>query len=207
LIVQIEDVLIQGDPFTTHFTKDELVLVGIGIAVDAIGSERTDLAKLSPKRSLIVGRPFVTQHIFGGGIKAVLVFLDMFLTYYSVTYDEFELVSEYVHFLYTAYTFADRSKRLDLKLIGTAEGFSSLKYSAKENATLRPGKFKKADGRYPSIIYDFVGNEDFRYAYYDSCARGKIKSQHYMAGIPEGYMNGTIDRYGNPVQSDDEWDD
>jgi hypothetical protein len=207
MIVQIEDVAIQGDPFTSQFTKDDLVLVGIGIAIDAVGSERTDLAKLFPKRSLVVGRPFVTQEVFGGGIKAVLVFLDMFLTYYSVTYDEFELVSEYVHFLYTAYTFADRSKRLDLKLIGAAEGFVSLKYSANDQGTLAPGKFKKSDGKYPSVVYDFGSNEDFRYAYYDLCPRGKIKSKYYMVGIPEGYMNGTIGRDGNPVQTDDEWDD
>jgi hypothetical protein len=39
----------------------------------------------------------------------------------------------------------------------------------------------------------------FVHSYYDACPREKMKANEYMPSISEGYMNGTLDRFGKPV--------
>jgi hypothetical protein len=206
LFVQMHIVMFQGDPFNSDLADDAVFFVDEGVGLDKAAPELTDFLKLKPKQSLYKGRPLVTDNIFGGGVQHCLVFLDIYLTYLPMVYDEFDKVTEHTYFLLCYYTFAGSSKRLNTKLLGPNNGIVGLRYYSSEKGKESPGYYKTKDGVYPSTINHFTKSHKFRYDVYGACPRGRLNSKNYMAMIPEAYMNGTIDRTGRLINPDEEQD-
>jgi hypothetical protein len=199
--------MFQGDPFSSDLTGDAIFFVDEGVALDGAQLERVEFLRLKPKPVLFRGRPLVTSNIFGGGVKHCLVFLDMYLTYVPMVYNASEGVSEHSYFLLCYYTFAAASRRMKAKLLGPSNGIVGLAYYELKKGRESPGYIKTRDGVYASTINHFTASRRFRYDFYDACPRGRLKSKNYMALIPEGYMNGTLDRTGKVIISEDDEED
>jgi hypothetical protein len=204
LFVQMHVVMFQCDPFSSDLTSDAIFFVDEGVGLEAAEPELTDFLKLRPKQSLYKGRPLITDNIFGGGVRHCLVFLDMYLTYLPMVYDEAERVTEHTYFLLCYFSFATSSKRLKTKLLGLNNGHVGLAYYQSMKGKASPGHYKTKEGVYASTINHFTRSKNFRYDFYDACPRGKLRSKNYMAMIPEAYMNGTVDRAGNVIVVEEE---
>jgi hypothetical protein len=203
LFVDMAHVMFQGDPFTADITRDALCFVQEGITLENATPERNNFLRLRPRPPLYKGKPLITDHIFGGGPESALVFFDMFLTVYSMTYDENELASEHSYFLLCYYSFCTSSHRLKTKLLGPNNGIVGLAYYINEKAKESPGYYKTKDAIYAAVVNHFQKNHQFRYDYYDACPRGRFKAARYMGGILGGYMNKTMDRFGRRLSDED----
>jgi hypothetical protein len=207
LFVDMIHVMFQGDPFTADISRDALYFVQEGVTLEQAAPECNDLLRLKMRAPLSKRRLLVTDHIFGGGAEPALVFFDMFVTVYSMVYDENEFVSEYSYFLLCYYSFAASSPRLKAKLLGPNNGIIGLAYYVNENTKESPGYYKTKDGVYAAVVNHFQKNHRFRYDYYDACPKGKFRAAGYMSGILTGYMNGTVDRFGRQLDPDNDGDD
>jgi hypothetical protein len=179
LFVEMSDVMLQGDPFTSDIHTDGLYLV-----------------KVRQQK----GQVELSELIFGGGVEASLVFLDISLSYYLHI---FEGVSDVVNLAEIYRLIVSRSKRVRSTILGPQNGFVDLAYEDISRGDERPGSVATGDGVRASVVGRFSHNRLFAYNYYDRCPRGRLKLTTYMRSIPEGYMNGTIDRHGNAIEGDD----
>jgi hypothetical protein len=206
-LVELSDVVFQRDPFTSDIAAESIYFVEEGVDLDGSDLEKKEFQKLGVRFSEFRSRALVTNSIFGGGIEPVLVFLDMYYTYYRFTYSDYPASSELAYFLYCYYSFATNSRRLKARTLKGTSGFLAFRYLQSPTGDFRPGFVKDPTNTTIAIAAIHIDeNVDFLYSYYDACPRGKMRPPVYLRGVPVAYMEGKIDRHGKPIEDDDDND-
>jgi len=197
-IATVDDVMFQADPFTPNIQADSVYFFAEEVVLNASRFEKFDVQKLPIRWPDYEDRLLLTDTLLVGGASPILVFLDMYLTYYSMAFGEGERTSELAYFLFCFYQFVERSKRLSYQVMTSASGFVGLGYYAYNGINLQAGDLKMhRTKKYATVIFHYPRSSKFLYSYFDRCPREKMKVAGYMPILPEGYMNGTLDRAGN----------
>jgi hypothetical protein len=198
LLLRTSDVMFQADPFTSDIRSDSISFVAEDVTLNGSRYEKFDFQKLPIKWDELKDQELLTDSVLVGGPNPLLVFLDMYIFYYSMAFADSERTSELAYFMYCFYQFVRRSKRLSHQILTNTSGIVGLGYYNYDGIAYEVGELKVLKTRqFASIVMHYPRNNKFLHSYYDACPRDRMKAGDYMPQVAEGYMNGTLDRFGH----------
>jgi hypothetical protein len=198
-VVDLSQVVFQADPFTPDFSSDAVYFVQQDHKLNDSRAEKYDFQRLPVNFEDFQHRRILSDCVFGGGPEPLLVFLDIFIYYYSMTIMDMEPTSHAAFFMFLVWHF-EQSKRFSPVILTNVSGIVSIATYIYPMIDQRLGRvaIAEAPGKYASIILHYSRINKFLHSYYDACPRDRMKALEYLPGVSEGYMNGTLDRFGKP---------
>jgi hypothetical protein len=142
-------------------------------------------------------RMALSDCVIAGGTDLLLIFLDIYIYFYSMILPYIERTSESAFFMFCVWQFAVRSKRLSYRILTNQGRIITMATDIYSSIDQRVGQVAIAGtGKHASIFMQYARINSFLHSYDDACPRDKRKANNYMPGVSEGYMNGTLDRFG-----------
>jgi hypothetical protein len=199
-IVRLSDVMFQSDPFTPDISSDSVYFVQQETTLNDMRTEKYEFRNLPVNFEEFQDRKIISNCVLAGGPDPLLIFLDIYLYLYSMIVMDIEQTSETAFFMYCVWQFAGRSKRLSYRMLTNSSGIVSMATFIYPTIDQRVGNvIIPKTGKHASVIMNYYSINRFVHSYYDACPREKMKANDYMPAISEGYINGTLDRFGKPV--------
>ncbi|OHT00596.1 hypothetical protein TRFO_32711 [Tritrichomonas foetus] len=206
LVSHTNNVMFQGDPFTDKIEKENLYFAKEESQIGKSVIEKWALENVCPKYApLYMNDSVLTAQIVFGGAKPLQVLFDVLITDFTFTYMDTGRIYELGYFMYAAYRLLPNHKpSVNIKFLSQNDGYAGIAFYMEKKAILKPGSFKTDKGVYPHVIYNFEHRQVFLYDYDKMCPRDKWNIKNYMFKIPEEYYAGKVDKFGKPIEKQEE---